>query len=53
MAIYTPETIAPAKRPQTPLAPNKKPIVMGDMITRMPGAIIFFREALVEISIHL
>ena len=45
MATYTPETIAPASRPQTPRGPSRKPIASGEAITRMPGAIICCREA--------
>jgi hypothetical protein len=49
MAIYTPETIAPAKRPLTPRGPSKKPKTRGETITNNPGAIISLSEALVEI----
>jgi hypothetical protein len=52
MAIYTPLTIHPANNPLTPLIPNKYPITKGDPTTKIPGATIFFNEALVEISIH-
>jgi hypothetical protein len=49
IAIYTPETIAPAKRPLTPRGPSKKPKTRGEVITNNPGAIISLNEALVEI----
>lgn len=49
IAIYTPETIAPAKRPLTPRGPSKKPKNKGEAITNNPGAIISRNEALVEI----
>lgn len=53
MAIYTPETIEPAKRPLTPLAPNRNPIIIGESKTNKPGANISLKEDLVEILIHL
>jgi hypothetical protein len=53
MAIYTPETIAPANNPLTPLGPNNTPIMNGEPITKSPGATIFLREALVDIAMHL
>jgi len=43
----------PARRPDTAFFPKKSPTNNGDPITKRPGAIIFLREALVEIAIHL
>jgi len=44
-----PETMAPARRPLTALWPNKRPAKKGVKITRAPGAIILFSDALVDI----
>jgi hypothetical protein len=52
MAIYTPETISPAKRPLTASVPKKRPTKKGVQITNIPGAIIFLREAFVEIAMQ-
>jgi len=49
IAIYTPDTIEPAKSPHTPLAPNKNPIANGDIITSSPGPAIALKDDLVEI----
>jgi hypothetical protein len=49
IAIYTPLTMIPASNPETPCTPNNIPTIKGDPITSMPGAIIFLREADVEI----
>jgi hypothetical protein len=43
----------PARRPLTPLAPNRKPMTMGENNTRRPGANISLIEDWVEISMHL
>lgn len=51
-AIWIPETMIPAKSPETALDPNKNPTTSGDPITKRPGAIIFLIEAEVEIEIH-
>jgi hypothetical protein len=42
----------PARRPATPLGPTKNPTTRGDAITKIPGAIIFTKEASVEILMH-
>ncbi len=52
IAIYIPEAIAPAKRPLTPLEPNKKPAAKGESSTKRPGITICLIEALVEISMQ-
>ena len=52
IAIYTPETMAPASNPLTPLIPNKIPTIKGVRRTSNPGAIISFKLADVEISMH-
>lgn len=52
-AICTPETIIPARSPLTAYIPKRVPTTMGEPMTRRPGAIIFYREALVEIAMHL
>jgi len=43
--------MAPAKRPSTAEGPNKRPARRGEIITRAPGAIMYLREAFVEIAI--
>jgi hypothetical protein len=53
MAICTPETIDPTKRPHTAYTPKNNPVNRGDPITKSPGKIIFLREALVLMSMHL
>jgi len=53
IAIYTPDTMIPARSPHTPLGPKRIPIKMGVPKTKIPGAIIFFNDAFVEIAIHL
>jgi hypothetical protein len=53
IATYTPDTIAPAKSPLTPLGPSKNPKINGEQITSKPGAIISLIDALVDILIHL
>jgi len=53
MAIYMPDTIEPAKSPQTPLPPKRKPVTIGDRITNAPGATMCLILALVEIAMHL
>jgi len=52
IAIYIPDTIAPANKPQTPLPPKRKPVTIGDKITKAPGAIMCLMLALVEIAMH-
>mmetsp|Transcript_40021 Transcript_40021/g.73920 ORF Transcript_40021/g.73920 Transcript_40021/m.73920 type:complete len:324 (+) Transcript_40021:319-1290(+) len=49
MASWTPETMPPARRPQTELTPKRMPKMMGESMTRAPGRIISRREASVEI----
>ena len=51
-ATYTPLTIAPARRPQTPREPTRKPMARGDASTRKPGATMLAREAWVEMAMH-
>jgi hypothetical protein len=53
IAICTPDTITPAKYPETDLGPNKIPKVKGVKITISPGKIISFKEYSVEIETHL
>jgi len=53
IAIYTPDIIIPANNPHTPLGPNRTPITNGEPSTKIPGAIIFLKEAFVEIAMHL
>lgn len=53
IAIYTPDTMEPARSPLTPLAPKRKPMNKGESRTRSPGANISLREALVEMATHL
>jgi hypothetical protein len=53
MAICTPDTIAPASKPETAPGPNKTPTTRGEPITRRPGMTIFLMEALVEMAMHL
>ena len=43
----------PTKSPPTAFTPNSHPATKGVKITSIPGAIIFLREALVEIAMHL
>jgi len=50
--IWTPEQIAPANSPHTPLAPNKNPKMIGERITKSPGKTIDLIDALVEILMH-
>jgi hypothetical protein len=52
IAIYIPLAIAPGISPHMARGPRKRPKRMGVRITRAPGAIIFLREALVEILTH-
>lgn len=52
IAIWTPLTIAPGKKPARILGPKMKPRAKGVKMTRHPGAIISISEALVEILIH-
>src|SRR3569833_832418 len=51
-AIWTPDTMIPARRPLIAWIPNKKPMMRGDQITKRPGANIFLREAFVEMAMH-
>lgn len=44
MAICTPETITPARYPETALGPNTIPKVSGVNMTITPGRIISFKE---------
>lgn len=53
IASYIPEAIVPDNNPLTPLAPNKKPITIGDSTTSNPGIIIYSIDDFVDISIHL
>jgi len=53
IATWTPETMAPANRPQTALGPKKNPAARGESRTRAPGAIIDLMDASVEILMHL
>jgi len=53
VAMVTPETRIPGKRPATAVGPKKSPRIKGARITRRPGANISLRDDLVEISIHL
>ena len=48
MATWTPLTMAPASRPETPLGPRKTPVTMGAPMTIIPGRIMEFSDALVE-----
>lgn len=52
MAIWTPETITPARYPETALGPKSDPRRIGVKMTIIPGIIISVSEALVEISMH-
>ena len=52
IAIWTPETIDPARRPLTPLAPKRNPMTIGDRSTNRPGAHISLIEDFVEIIMH-
>ena len=52
IAICTPLTMLPASKPQTPRGPSKRPIASGEAKTSIPGAIMLFREAWVEIAMH-
>lgn len=45
IAIWTPDTITPARYPETALGPNKVPKTNGVKITMTPGAIISLKEA--------
>jgi hypothetical protein len=49
IAIYTPETITPAKRPLTALCPNKNPKTRGENTTKSPGGSISRSEETVDI----
>ena len=44
MAIWTPETITPARYPETALGPKTIPRVKGVKMTMTPGRIISFKE---------
>ena len=52
IAIWTPETIAPGRNPAKMPGPNKNPSARGENITSIPGAIIYLRDALVEITMQ-
>lgn len=52
MAICTPLTNAPGKKPARILGPNTNPKNRGVKITKAPGAIISIKDALVDILIH-
>jgi len=49
IAIWIPETITPVKYPATDEGPKTKPRIRGEKITKTPGMIISFKDALVEI----
>ena len=51
-ATCTPETMAPERRPQTPLGPRRKPTTRGERRTKRPGATMCLMEACVAIVIH-
>jgi hypothetical protein len=51
MATWTPETIAPARIPSTAYGPKRIPAIRGTPMTRRPGAIMYLREAVVEMEI--
>merc|ERR1712048_527683 len=51
-AIWIPETMAPARIPLVAWYPKRYPMRSGETMTRAPGAIIFLREALVEMSMQ-
>jgi len=53
VAMVTPLTKIPGKRPATAAGPKSNPRMSGDKITRNPGANISLSDDLVEISIHL
>jgi hypothetical protein len=44
IAIYTPLTKIPARRPATAFGPNKNPVKIGVSMTIMPGRIISTRD---------
>lgn len=52
-AMATPLTNAPGNNPATALVPNKNPTTKGVNNTMIPGTIISYKEALVDIYIHL
>lgn len=52
MAIWTPETITPARYPDTALGPKSPPRTKGVKMTIIPGKIISVKEAAVEISMQ-
>merc|ERR1719272_43640 len=51
-ASCTPEDMPPARRPQTAETPKKRPVRIGDEMTRRPGRIISLSDALVEMEMH-
>jgi hypothetical protein len=53
VAMVTPETKIPGRRPATAVGPKKRPRMSGERMTRSPGANISRRDDLVEISMHL
>jgi len=53
VAIVTPETRIPGRRPATAVGPKKSPRVSGAKMTKRPGANISLNDDLVEISMHL
>jgi len=52
IAIWTPLTNEPGKKPANILGPNTNPRNKGVKMTKAPGAIISIKEALVEILIQ-
>ena len=53
MAQSTPDTVTPAIYEPKASAPIANPITIGDTIVIIPGSIISFNAALVDISTHL
>lgn len=53
MASWTPLTIAPGRNPANILGPNTNPMNKGVNITNKPGMIIYLRDALVDMAMHL
>ena len=50
MAICTPLTSAPARRPASVRVPKRVPVMMGVSITRQPGGTISTRDASVDMA---
>ena len=53
IAIWTPETMTPARYPETAFGPNTIPSMIGVKMTMIPGMIISYKLETVEISMHL